>query len=285
MKLMRRYILLLLFIDFSFGLKGQALKENQSGQVSFVSSQNVYVKFKSTAGISVGDTLFSRSNGNLFPALIVQNLSSTSCVCSPIGSAIFSVADVLTAKVNVFAKKAEDETVKEKVKPVQVPEVLRDTIEKVSVPARLKQMIRGSLSLNAYLDNSNTIAKNSQRYRYTLSLDAANIANSRFSFETYASFKYMAGKWQDVKNDIFNALKIYSFSARYDINPTTNISLGRRINPVLTSIGAIDGIQFEKTFKKFSLGAVAGSRPDFATYGFNFKLFQYGAYVAYNTKK
>jgi hypothetical protein len=284
MKFIRRYIILLLLIDFSNSLSGQAINENQMGQVSFVSSQNVYVKFRTTAGISVGDTLFNRSNGSLLPALIVQNLSSTSCVCTPIGSAVFSVADVLTAKVKNVAKKSEDEPVKETVKPVQVPEVLKDTVGKISTPAQLKQIIRGSLSLNAYLDNSNTIAENSQRYRYTLSLDAANIANSRFSFETYVSFKYLAGGWQEVKNNIFNALKIYSLSARYDINATFNISLGRRINPVLTSIGAIDGIQFEKVFKKFSLGAVAGSRPDFATYGFNFKLFQYGAYVAYKTR-
>ena len=43
-------------------LNGQGVSENLQGKVSFVSSQNVYVKFKSTAGISVGDTLYTLSN-------------------------------------------------------------------------------------------------------------------------------------------------------------------------------------------------------------------------------
>ena len=110
--------------------------------------------------------------------------------------------------------------------------------------------------MNSYSDISNTSADNSQRFRYTLSLDARNIANSKFSFESYLSFKHKAGDWGEVKNNVFNALKIYDLAIRYDLNKTTQISLGRRINPRISSIGAIDGLQFEKSIKQICTGSI-----------------------------
>jgi hypothetical protein len=87
-----------------------------------------------------------------------------------------------------------------------------------------------------------------------------------------------------VQDNVFNALKIYSLAFRYDIAGSANVSLGRRINQRLTNIGAMDGVQAEYSPGKFSFGAVAGFRPDYADYGFNSQLFQYGGYAAYDTR-
>ncbi|MBK7132869.1 MAG: hypothetical protein IPH69_08665 [Bacteroidales bacterium] len=192
--------------------------------------------------------------------------------------------DLIIARVvpvNPKIEEAVNEAVVNKITPVIVTD---DTAKIVKKESDFKQKIRGSVSVNSYSDLSNTPSGNSQRFRYTFSLDAANIADSKFSFETYLSFKHKAGEWQDVKDNVFNALKVYSLSARYNINKSTQISLGRRINPRMTSIGAMDGIQFEKNMNKFSFGAVAGTRPDFTTYGFDASLFQFGAFTAFNTK-
>lgn len=275
-------LLVLLFIVTV--LKGQSVKENISGQVSYVSTQNIYVKFKSTAGINAGDTLFSQAAGILVPKLIVKSLSSTSCVCSAISPGGFSVSDLLIARAVPSIKKEEKETDKDVVKEITLTVPVSDSSIVKGAKAGLTQKIRGSISLNSYTDLSNTVAKNSQRFRYTLSLDAGNIANSKFSFETYLSFKHKNGDWQAVKDNVFNALKIYSLAIRYDLNKTTQISLGRRINPRMSNIGAMDGVQFEKTLNKFIFGAVAGSRPDYITYGLDPKLLQFGAFAAYNNK-
>lgn len=280
---MKRYLAIVFIIVFGTHLNGQVVKETISGRVSYVSSQNIYVKFTSTSGITAGDTLFSQTGGRNVPVLLVKNLSSTSCVCSPVGSAVFSVADVIIARVIPVVKNPDKEAVRE-VPRVEVLPVADDTVKASYSPEALKQVINGSISVNTYLDNSNTGTRNSQRFRYTLSLDAENIAGSRFSFESYISFRHKAGEWHLVKNDIFEALKIYSLSARYDLNKNTHLSIGRRINPVLTSIGAMDGLQFDKSINKFSFGIVAGTRPDFNDYGFNLKLFQTGAYIALKSK-
>jgi hypothetical protein len=54
--------------------------------------------------------------------------------------------------------------------------------------------------------------------------------------------------------------------------------LGRKINPKMSSLGAIDGLQVEKYFGKNYVGGIAGFRPDIFDYSFNPDLFQYGAF-------
>jgi len=259
--------------------------ENLKGQVSFVSTKNVYVKFKSTAGIAVGDTLFSNLNGKLIPVLTVDNLSSLSCVCTAIPPAKPAVADFVTVRKKAVAAEAEQVAAGA---TVAVEELSQDKNDKAtgttSTPGELKQSIRGSVSVNSYTDMSNTTADNSQRFRYTLSLDARNIANSKFSFETYISFRHKLDEWDAVKSDIFNALKIFNLALIYEPNKSTKLSFGRKINQRLSNIGAVDGLQIEKSLGNFAVGALAGTRPDYTDYGFNSSLFQFGGYVGFNTR-
>ena len=281
---MRRYLLILILFAIYSELYGQTQYENLSGQVSFISTQNIYVKFKSTEGISAGDTLFVSAGGSLSPSMVVLNLSSTSCVCSQLSKASVPLGTPVIARIvrtgNLISEAPDKPAITEVIK-------VNDTSDSVQIQKEKnshKQNIRGSISLNSYTDISNTDARNSQRYRYTFSLDARNIANSKLSVETYVSFKHKAGEWADVKSSIFNALKIYNLSFKYDINKTTKMVIGRQINYNISSIGAVDGLQIEKTINRFSFGALAGTRPDYIDYGFNIKLLQYGAYIAYKTK-
>jgi hypothetical protein len=259
-------------------LAGQNATENVAGKVSFISSQNIYVKFTSTIGISAGDTLFKISDGRQIPVLKVINLSSTSCVCTSISSTTFSIAD------QIFGRK-KDMNVKPKEKPVEkvVKEIPITVSVKKAASDKPKQKINGSLSASSYSDFSNTSSSNSTRFRYNFNLDARNIANSKFSIESYISFNHKLGDWSTVKNNVFDALKIYDLSVKYDLNKSTQISVGRKINQRISSIGAMDGLQVEKSFNKVAIGAVVGFRPDYMNYGFDSKLLQYGGYLAYNT--
>ncbi len=282
---MRQYLIIICSLIFLANLDGQPETGNISGQVSFISTKNVYVKFRSTSGISVGDTLFTKSGTSFTPALIVNNLSSLSCVCTAIAPVKPEVADFVTARVKTGGRE-EIKTVSEPVSEVvPVLEVRSSTASVTRKSGELKQQISGSASISSYSDFSDTPAANSQRFRYTLSLNVRNIANSKFSFENYMSFRHKIGEWDVVKNDIFNALKIFNLAVIYDLSKSTRISLGRRINPKLSNIGASDGLQVEKTFGSFSVGALAGTRPDYMDYGFNKDLRQFGGYLGFNTKK
>lgn len=281
---MRHIISIFCLIVFGVQLKGQAVFENLTGKVSFISPQNIYVKFISTEGISAGDTLFISSNGKMSPVLKVNNLSSVSCVCTAISSAKLSVAQVIIARKKTSAAGPEKKVIENVVKEKPVQPVTLDSAKKKSFSEKPIQLIKGSISAYSYSDFSTTGASNSTRLRYNFSLEARNIANSKYSIESYLSFRHKLGDWSEVKSDIFNALKIYNLVVRYNLNKTTQFSLGRMLNPKISSIGAMDGLQVEKSFKNFALGALLGSRPDYTNYGFNSRLLQYGAYMAYSSR-
>jgi hypothetical protein len=61
-----------------------------------------------------------------------------------------------------------------------------------------------------------------------------------------------------------------------------SILFGRKINSKISNIGAIDGLQFEKKFNSITLGAFAGSRPNYIDYSVDFTLPQFGAYLAHS---
>lgn len=281
---MKRVTIILFSFFLIAGLKGQSVTENLVGKVSFVSSQNIYVKFKSCDGISAGDTLYIPAGDTLVPALIVNSLSSVSCLCSSISDDPVPLDHIVIARIRTDKPHTEPS---EAVSISDVPprqEIKPDSLNRKLKAIEKKQKVWGSISVNSYTDFSDTDVPDIQRFRYTLSLNALKIGGSGFSFESYISFRHNAGEWQAVQDDLFSALKIYNLAIRYDLNETTSFSLGRRVNTRIASMGATDGIQFEKSFNNFTVGVLAGSRPDYQNYSLNPKLFQYGAYLAYSTK-
>jgi len=86
-----------------------------------------------------------------------------------------------------------------------------------------------------------------------------------------------AGETSSLQNN--SILRIYNFGIRYDAAPTLSLTLGRNINPKISSLGAIDGLQVEKYFGKKYVGAIVGFRPDIFDYGFNANLLQYGGFI------
>jgi hypothetical protein len=83
----------------------------------------------------------------------------------------------------------------------------------------------------------------------------------------------------------FKDFRVYNLSLNYEFDKKTSVSLGRKINVNTANIGAVDGLQFEKTFKKLTVGALVGTRPNDVNYSFDPTLLQYGAFVSHQTTK
>ena len=193
----------------------------------------------------------------------VNNLSSVSCVCTALSSLILAVDNQIIARIKNIEAKPVQKSVEDAVTKTILQKDSVASAKTLSNPKTVKTKISGSFSAYSYTDFSNTPAANSTRFRYTLSLNERNIENSKFSIESYISFNHKLGDWSVVKSNVFNALKIYSLAVRYDLNKTTQISFGRKINQSISSIGAMDGLQAEKSFNKIVMGALVGSRPAF----------------------
>ncbi len=275
----------LFILAFIFHLNAQEPGGKLKGSVSFITGENIYVKFESTRGIENGDTLFAIVDDVLTPALKVMHRSSISCLCNKIGNAGFKVSDNIYAKIKSSATatavpvKPEENIEQDVSEQILVSETRGNRIE-----TKTTQRVAGRISLSSYSNFSNTLNNDVHRFRYTLSMRASNISGSKFSAETYISFSHKLNQWDVVQENLNNALKIYSLAVKYDLNKSVSMWAGRKINSKIANIGAVDGLQFQKKWNRFYVGAVAGMRPDFKDYGFNPNLFEYGAYIGQSNK-
>lgn len=267
------------------GMSIAQVTDTLSGVVSYSTSQHIYVRFTTTENITPGDTLFMVSGDSLQPALVVKHLSTTSCVTSsliqpPPGNGVRIVAR--------HKKKAAPEVVQQENKGQVDPQIFNhpDSIDPVpaiktkedKLPAAKVDKLKGRITIASYINATGHPDYDRIRMRYTFSLNAARIGNSKASFESYFSFRHTVNEWEEVKNDFNRVFKIYSLALQYDVTETFSVWLGRKINYNLSNIGAIDGVQAEKKWRSFFAGAFAGSRPDHTDYSFNFNLLQVGAF-------
>ena len=276
-----RYAILLLILCLSEALAvGQ---EPLEGRVSYITSQHVYVRFSSTEGLNDGDTLFIQGNRGEVPVLVILSHSSTSCVCEPLGDLELKESDRVLARPTRIEPSEPGEAV------VAPPGEDREEPEAGSAEGgwngeARKQEIGGRFTVSSYTYLKNQQSDGSQRMRYAFSMAARNIAGSGLTLETYTTFSHTLNQWDVIRENVFNGLKIYNLSASYAFRNSMLLTAGRRINPRLSSAGAIDGLQFEKGFGALSAGLVAGFRPDYQNYGINTALFQYGAYLSHNLR-
>lgn len=276
----KSYLILILFSVLSLTSQAQNLR-SRSGNISFTSSQNVYVRFETTENISEGDTLFIQKDGQSIPALIVLRRSSISAVCNPLISNLQKGQEVIFYDSSA-PKEEEKEIQKPKEKPI--PDEISAGDKKEDDQDK-STSIRGRASVSSYSTFSAHTDRDYMRMRYVLSLNADHIRGSKISAETYMAFTHNAQDTNSFKQNIFNDLKIYSLAANYKPKENINITLGRKFNSNLSSMGAIDGLQYQQEFGKFTAGAVVGSRPDYTDYSFNPNLVQFGIFAAHRSLK
>lgn len=267
-------------------LYGQENTPFVEGKVSYITPQNIYVKFEIAGMVKPGDTLFIRKNEELIPLFIAESVSSTSCVGKVNEQTGLKISDAVFLRRKKTEKKVEKEivpTLLDREQKEVASETIKINTQKPASELSRKQKIRGRLGASSYSSFSNSSEIN-QRMRYTFSLSADHISDSRFSTDAYIMFTHKLNHWADIRENIFTGLKIYSLSMNYDITKNAHVVLGRKINSRIASIGAIDGLQTEVSFSNFTMGAIVGTNPDYTDYSFNKNLFEYGGYISHDIK-
>jgi len=265
-------IILIIWISFIFSAFGQNNEDNISGEVTFITSKNVYVKFYNTSIIKVGDTLHIAPN---IPCLLVTNKSSSSVVCTKINDCNIEKGSV----VNFAIKQKIEPVIEEETVVEDIGISYNDSIKAVEDLNRkgiYDENIKSRLSASSYSTFSSTRDDN-HRLLSRFSLNADHINHSKFSVETYLNYRKTISSSENGYQN--NALRIFNMAVKYDVDSTLQLTFGRKINYKASSLGAIDGLQAEKFFGKSYVGVIAGFRPDIFDFGFNSNLLQYGAYL------
>ena len=265
---------LALFLVFGI-LKAQD-SETLRGTISFVTSNNVYVKLDTTEPIKIGTSL--SLNGQ--ECLKVTDKSSTSLVCTIVNDCAPKVGDEVSYSYipEVIIEKEETPTPEES----NIEEETKDTsvIEtEGSSPPLYSENIRGRITLSNY-NTISDLRENRNRFRTRFSMSANHIGDSKFSVQTHVAYRAISNAPANGRDNILN---VYNLNLRYDVMKDLSITGGRFINPKASSLGPVDGVLVEKYFNKFYVGAMGGFRPDLEDFGFNSDLLQYGGYVGIET--
>lgn len=268
------------FILLAFVVQAQERIE-RIGKVSYKSSQNIYVQFDNTEGIQPGDTLFARSKSKLLPVLKVSFISTRSCAGALIISDNLKIGDQLLAVIHI--KPSEEKIIPDTNLIINVSNQVATNLVKTNKPvlSRVKKNVSGGrISIQSYSSLSQgSVTPSDQRWRYTVSYNAERIGESRLSFSSYFNYSYRVADWKASQQNLWDNLKVYDLSLGYDLDENTSIKIGRYLNPKVSNLSSVDGLQFQKKLSNFFSGLIIGSRPDFATLGFNSKLFEYGGYI------
>ena len=253
---------------------GQETSPALKGKVSFITSKNIYVKFDDTKQISIGDTLYiSKTNS---PCLIVTNKSSSSCVSTLINDCDINKDDEILYKY-LLKKNTNEDDEKQKIALNNTIDSPSENIEDTKKESLYEERIKGRFSVSSY-SNLSDIRDDRHRVMTRFSLNVDHINNSKFSVETYLNYRknFIPDNNSSIKTSYFN---VYNLAVIYDVDTTLSVTLGRKINYKISSLGAIDGLQAEKYFGNNYVGVIAGFRPDFIDYNINTDLLQYGGYV------
>lgn len=288
---MRKMIMVISLLGILQLLHGQDGGANRvEGRVTFKASKNIYVRFARTDVIGIGDTLSRDQNGVLVPCMVVERKSSSSCICREVEDCAIAVDEVVVyeKKEEVVAVLPPQEEEEAGVLANEVDEEVSPKLEEREVKPSIgynKERIRARASAASYSNMTNDEDGDRHRTLLRFSLDADHIGDSKFSLETYINYRknFVQGSFPESYRTGF--LNIYNLAMTYDVDSTMRISLGRKINRKISSLGPIDGLQVEKYFGAFYSGAVVGFKPDINGFGFNSNLYEYGGYVGHNASR
>jgi hypothetical protein len=249
----------------------------------------VYVKFRSTKMISLGDTLYCQDGS---ACLKVANKSSISCISNALVGKTVAVGDSLTAWVIDPNAAAVPVPIKPK-DLVRTPDTEPDTAgvvvvinpQKVQNPARVERVAKPRYArprMSAASYNNFAAVQPTSTWRLTWQLNGALKSHKRISVDQYVVYRRSYDAQDTFLNRFGNAFKVYSLAAQYDFGRGTTLSVGRKINQRFSSVGALDGLQFERALGRFvQAGALLGSRPRLTDYAIDLNLMQAGVWVGF----
>lgn len=210
--------------------------------------------------------------------MTVSNLSSISCVCTKLEKYIPVKNSEIVAIIHKKQLSTPEVQIEKSKEAVAINDLAIENIQKQKNGRLPIAKVNGRISVSSYTVSSNdSLVPTTERLKYNISLNINKIANTGLSAETYLSYTHKLGESATMQEN----LRIYNLALKYELG-NNNLILGRKINPNMANIGAVDGLQYQHEGKAFSYGALIGSRPDTYYYSFNPTLLQAGAFIGHH---
>jgi len=249
------------------------------GVISYLTSQTVYLRFETTAGIIKGDTL---KNLLLKPVIVVTQTSKKSVAGVFIDSSKFFVGDSIVA----FPQEIKADSIV--VKIVEKKDSLKDKTDNTPLPKynapKVVSKVYGRIGFTSYSSFSNFEGTDFTRMQYTFSFDEKNEFYDGSESECYISYNYRPDKINNPDYSFDKLFRVYSLSVSTNLYDGLRITLGRSISSRVSNVGIHDGAVLNYDTKDWWSGAFVGSRPSYQNLGFDSKYFQYGVFAGFGGK-
>ena len=233
----------------------------QEGEVTYISHDNIYVRFTSAMNIESGDTLWASSDQGWQPAMIVAQRSSISVVGQALPGAHLEVGQIMQHRSTAISSPKES-----------IDDSTETVIELPNNPSGWAQS-RGRFRWSgaAYVTGADN-------------LRIVNRFNWHHEFENIPLTIDLQGSRQmqriSIGDSAYSVSKAnpHRFALTYQVSPQHEIGFGRQRIRALSSLGVLDGLHYEHKNGNWQWGGVVGFRPDLMTYQVNLGQFQMGIY-------
>lgn len=247
------------------GFKASGQTNSRPGEVTYITSENVYVRFPSTDGLAAGDTLRGEDGT---PCLVVQQMSSTSCVTLPIGGCSPVVGQAMLA--TIAARPPADAALNESPAATESrPNPPASPAASASAPAFPPMRISGSVTAATHAASAlrdNHASLTTARATFRVNLGAENLAGLPLDLDLAGNFQSIyrdasssTPGWRQ-RNTFYQAAATYRF-----MSSGVALTAGRRLARGFSTIGSIDGLHGEWRRGAWVAGAVVGYQPGLLT--------------------
>lgn len=275
-------ILLSYTFNSTFAQSISSTRGAQTGVISYISKESVYVRFSSTVGIAFGDTLYSAKTK--MPVLVVSKKSSISTINTRIGTTNLLIGDSILFFSKVQVLKSIPQKENNLVVRDGKNQIIRtaDSVVRKNIPREPKE--------NNWNWHGNTSL--SSRYNQTLGAEANRGMNQQFGRFNIRGIKndtlnslgvHLSGNYQQFSSSYARSEapkmgRLYLNQAEIQWKPASSLEfrLGRGFQNGLSSMGALDAARI--TYKKSTIQfeAVGGFAPNFRTHQFSTENLAYG---------
>ncbi len=265
---------ILLFIAI-LAIRSAWAQSNDKGVVTYISAENVYVRFENTKNLNIGDTLFKTSNQK--PLLVLQKKSSTSTINSRIsdetiilGDSFYGVSKVVNTKLQADSQ-INLSSANHRIQKIRFIDTLKTTTVAPKAIAN-KWNWHGYTSVSTRYNQ--TFNSESNR-AYTQQFGRFNVKGvKKDSFRN--SGLHLSGNYQHFYSQFQTTEapkwgRIYLNQAEFSTNLSSHLDLkiGRGFQNGLSSIGALDALKLGLNIHQIRIEGVCGFSPEYRTHLFS----------------
>ena len=278
MKLLPRLVVLAVLLTVSVCLASSAHAQRDGtaiGELTYVSTEGVYVNAGSEIGLRLGDTLEVRRDGKIIAKVIISNLSTRSAAAVILEQAAAPRAGDRLFALSIGVPQTEKPKVVDS-KPVrEAPRVDRSA-----------SRVRGDVALSNYSHHDlsgSDLSWSRPGISTRLTVEDIGDAGLTFDFRHRTRLYHRSREIRIGEGTDEWSHQVYELALRHDREGVTaEWGIGRIIAPYVRGVGFIDGGYYARSLGgHYKIGLAAGTSPSAENSGVDLGRRKLGLFVAY----